>query len=178
MLFSIIWLWQRNKTKENVSTRTVSQKIAAFSGYVIIFSALYLPLFFTKGTVAESIIPQYDIIQNFGVLLCVCGIFTSIWSRLLLGWNWSGGVTAKKDHELIVTGPYRFVRHPIYTGFIAALIGTCLVTGGIVGIVITGLYIFGLYAKINKEEQLLADLFGDVYSDYQKRTCKLIPFLW
>ncbi|MGS2761231.1 methyltransferase family protein [Sinomicrobium sp. M5D2P9] len=176
-LFSVTWLWQSNKTKENVNPRTTSQKISAFMGFVIVFLALYLPLFTTRG-VGKIVIPPYFSIQLTGVILSVGGIFISIWSRLLLGWNWSGGVSAKKEHELIVTGPYRFVRHPIYTGFISGLIGTCLVMGSLSGIIITVLYTMGLFKKINKEEKLLADIFGNSYADYQKRTYKLIPFIW
>lgn len=176
-LFSMTWLWQRNRTKENINPRTTAQKISGFLGFVIIFLALYSPLFFTGG-IAKVIIPQSHVVQTIGLICCIAGVFISIWSRFLLGMNWSGGITAKKDHKLIVSGPYRFVRHPIYTGFITALTGTCLVMGGIAGILVTGLYTIGLLTKINKEEVLLTELFGEVYTEYRQRTRKLIPFIW
>lgn len=175
LLFSMTWMLQRNKAKENVDPRTASQKFKGFLGYVILFSLLYLPLFFAKDMV--RVVPQNIVFQVLGVALCVIGVSVCIWSRLLLGWNWSGGVKAKKDHELIVKGPYRFVRHPIYSGFIVALTGTCLVVGGISGIVITVIYTLGLNMKIRQEEKLLAGLF-DTYAGYKERTYKLIPFVW
>ncbi|HVI46348.1 MAG TPA: isoprenylcysteine carboxylmethyltransferase family protein [Chitinophaga sp.] len=167
----------RNRTKENVQVRTTRQRIMGALGYVIIFTFLYLPLF-VKGGFAGRIIPNTAWLQLTGALLCIVGVGTCIWSRALLGSNWSGGVTAKKDHELVVKGPYRLVRHPIYTGFICALAGTCLVTGGLGAIVITSVYTLGLCMKINQEEVLLSDIFPGSYAAYQQHTRKLIPFIW
>ncbi|PSL44757.1 protein-S-isoprenylcysteine O-methyltransferase [Chitinophaga niastensis] len=176
-LFAACWLLLRNETKENVSTRTFRQRNMGFLGYLIIFSLLYLPFFVTNRFVFR-IIPPYAALQSVGALLCAAGVGICIWSRIVLGWNWSGGVTAKKDHELVIKGPYRLVRHPIYTGFICAVAGTCLVTGSLPGIVISCVYTLGLCMKISDEEILLSNVFPDSYATYQQHTRKLIPFIW
>ncbi|WP_072315582.1 methyltransferase family protein [Sinomicrobium oceani] len=177
IMFSLTWIWYGNKTKENVRPLTFREKISAFMGFVIVFAALYLPLWTTKG-IGRIVISRNAVVEIIGLILCISGVFIAIWSRLLLGWNWSGGVSAKKGHELIDSGPYALVRHPIYTGFITGVIGTCLVMGSLSGIIVTVLYTLGLFGKIDKEEKLLCNIFGDSYLDYRKRTYKLIPFIW
>lgn len=172
ILFGFCWLTLRNRTKENVQIRTTRQRWLGVIGYAIIFSALYYPLF--TGT---RLLPASPLLQATGVLLCVAGIGLCIWSRLLLGTNWSGGVAAKRDHELIIRGPYHVVRHPIYTGFITALAGTCLVTGGGAAIFVTVVCSLSLYMKIAREEILLNELFPGTYAAYQQQTRKLIPFI-
>ncbi|WP_113613719.1 methyltransferase family protein [Chitinophaga flava] len=174
ILFCICWLLLRNRTKENVQTRTPGQRFMGALGYLIIFLALYLPLF----TQHYRLLPNHLYLQTAGAILCMVGVATAIWSRVLLGTNWSGGVHAKKDHELIVRGPYRLVRHPIYTGFIFAMTGTSLVTGGWSGVIISLVYALGLCLKIAQEEILLNELFPGTYAVYQQHTRKLIPFIW
>lgn len=172
ILFGCCWLTLRNRTKENVQLRTTRQRWLGVIGYTLIFSALYYPLF-----TGSRLLPALPLLQGIGALLCVAGVALSIWSRLLLGTNWSGGVAAKRDHELVVKGPYRLVRHPIYTGFLAALAGTTLVTGGTAAIFATVIVALSLYMKIGQEEILLNELFPGTYAAYQQQTRKLIPFL-
>lgn len=171
-LFIACWLTLRNRTKENIQYRTTRQRILAATGYLLIFTALYLPLF-----TGAHLLPASAPLQTTGAILCIAGIGLSIWSRLLLGANWSGGVTAKRDHELIIRGPYRVVRHPIYTGFLMALTGTSLVTGGGAAIFVTVVCLLALYLKIAQEEKLLNELFPGAYAAYQRQTRKLVPFL-
>lgn len=171
-IFICCWFMLRNRTKENIQYRTNRQRWLAAIGYLLIFTALYLPLL--TGT---RLLPAWWPLLAAGTALCIAGIGLCIWSRLLLGANWSGGVAAKRNHELVIKGPYRVVRHPIYTGFLMALTGTSLVTGGTPAIVVTVICSLGLYLKIAREETLLNDLFPGAYAAYSQRTRKLIPFL-
>jgi len=177
VLFCSYWFLLRNKTRKNIQGRTPRQRYLGVLGYVLIFSLLYSPLF-VSGGFAGSILPVHYLLQGCGAALCIAGVGLCIWSRTILGRNWSGGVTAKQGHELIIKGPYRLVRHPIYSGFITALAGTCLVTGGLAAMVITGIYTLALCLKINSEEVLLRDIFPDSYEVYQQQTRKLIPYIW
>lgn len=177
VLFCSYWLLLRNRTRENIRKRTTRQRYLGTLGYLLAFTLLYLPLF-VRGGFAGRVLPAHYLLQGIGGIMCMAGVGLCIWSRTLLGQNWSGGVTAKQGHELIVKGPYRLVRHPIYTGFLTALTGTCLVTGGLAAIMITCLYTLALCLKINAEEVLLKDVFPDTYALYQQQTRKLIPFIW
>src|SRR5205814_7527021 len=101
----------------------------------------------------------------------------SVWARVYLGGNWSAAVAVKADHELIRTGPYRYARHPIYTGILVALAGTALARGEWRGLVALAFAFLGLWRKLSLEEALLTEVFGAQYADYQANVPALIPFL-
>jgi protein-S-isoprenylcysteine O-methyltransferase Ste14 len=107
----------------------------------------------------------------------MAGCLFAIWARLILGANWSGTAKVKRGHELIVKGPYRFVRHPIYTGIITACIGTTLAIGEwrcIMGLIVVFL---GLVLKMTQEERLMIATFPQAYPQYRRRVKALIPGL-
>ena len=110
-----------------------------------------------------------------GALLTILGIAFAIWARSKLGRNW--GRLQKKDPVLVTTGPYTYVRHPLYAGAMLALFGSAL-TGSIVAIVyfIAGI-MYCLY-RINQEEPAMLSLFPEQYPSYKARTKKVIPFVW
>lgn len=115
--------------------------------------------------------------QIVGVILCGLGIAFAIWARWHLGRNWSGTPSIKEGHELITSGPYRLVRHPIYTGMILALLGSALVAG-IIWLVISVVFLVNFLYRIPIEEKYMMELFPDQYPEYQRKTKSLIPFLW
>jgi len=117
------------------------------------------------------------IVQLAGTILCGAGIVFAIWARWHLGKNWSGTPSMKEGHELITSGPYRFVRHPIYTGMIAAILGSALVGGAVwlfVFIVMAANFLY----RIPVEERYMMKLFPDQYPEYKKRTKALVPGVW
>ena len=84
----------------------------------------------------------------------------------------------KKDHELIQRGPYRLVRHPIYTGLLLAVFGSCLAEGRVWNLAVVGMATILLIAKLKAEEALLARQFPDAYLQYRRRVKAIIPFLY
>jgi protein-S-isoprenylcysteine O-methyltransferase Ste14 len=110
--------------------------------------------------------------------LVVGGLTFSVMARTCLGSNWSGVVTVKKDHELIRSGPYRWVRHPIYTGLLLALLGTALSIGNGRALVGLALIVVSALRKIEIEEHFLSDQFGDDYARYRAEVPALVPFVW
>jgi len=112
-------------------------------------------------------------------LVCVGACLFAIWARLTLGRNWSGAMASLgEDHELVQSGPYRYVRHPIYTGFLLAMLATAVTLGTLSSYlaVIVGLVAFRL--RIGIEETLLLAQFPQAYPAYRKRTAALIPGLY
>jgi protein-S-isoprenylcysteine O-methyltransferase Ste14 len=105
------------------------------------------------------------------------GLLFTVWARVYLGRNWSGTVTIKRDHELIVNGPYDIVRHPIYTGLLVALIGTAMARGEWRGLLAVLLAWAALWRKLRLEEQWMAECFGHQYEVYCRRVPALVP-LW
>ena len=110
-----------------------------------------------------------------GFVLVALGLGFSVAARAWLGGNWSGTVTLKQDHELIRRGPYRWVRHPIYTGILLALLGSVIALGEWRGVVGLALIILSLLRKIAVEEAFLTHQFGDVYTRYRAEVPALIP---
>lgn len=101
----------------------------------------------------------------------------AIWARSTLGRNWSGAVTVKAGHELIRTGPYKVVRHPIYSGILAALVGTSIGEGTLPSSIGVGIALCGLRMKWKTEERFMADQLGAQYVQYQREVKAVIPGL-
>jgi protein-S-isoprenylcysteine O-methyltransferase Ste14 len=106
------------------------------------------------------------------------GLLFTVWARVHLGLYWSGEITLKVGHRLIRTGPYRLVRHPIYTGFLLAALGSAIsaATGdALLGAV---LVILALVVKLRREESLLIGEFGDEYRQFKLQTPALLPLIY
>ena len=114
---------------------------------------------------------------RFGAALTFAGIAFAIWARVWIAGNWSSDVTLKRDHELIVDGPYRWVRHPIYTGILVALAGTALAVGewrAVLAVVLAGA---AYWRKLTIEEAVMRRQFGEAYARYAERVPALVPFI-
>ena len=112
-----------------------------------------------------------------GLFALLLGVGFACWARVALGRNWSATVQLKQDHELVVAGPYRWVRHPIYTGILLGLVGTALVVGEWRGVLALVLVAGAFWRKLRHEEAWMRERFGAAYVDYMQRTKALIPGL-
>ncbi len=176
LVSELYWGFNSKGNKETIhQQRTLIRTFALISIYLA-FILIYVP-FVSVGLLALRLVPQNDLVGMSGVVLCGLGISFSIWSRKILGRNWSGPVTFKKKHELIRSGPYRIVRHPIYFGSLVSLTGSALTTAELRGFLGVLMVFFGLLKKINEEEGLLGNHFQE-YADYRMRVKKLIPFIY
>jgi protein-S-isoprenylcysteine O-methyltransferase Ste14 len=115
--------------------------------------------------------------QIVGLILFLAGLGLAVWARIYLGRNWGMPMTRKDEPELVTTGPYRFVRHPIYSGLLLALLGTSLATNlyYLIALAVLGVY-FIHSARV--EEQLMTSSFPTAYPSYRARTKMLIPFVF
>jgi protein-S-isoprenylcysteine O-methyltransferase Ste14 len=109
--------------------------------------------------------------------IALAGLAVMLWARVILGRNWSGGVAFKEGHELVMSGPYRLVRHPIYSGLLLMALGWAVWRGrysGFWGLVVLVLL---FWIKARAEEQLMIQHFGDAYRGYKARVKALIPYI-
>jgi protein-S-isoprenylcysteine O-methyltransferase Ste14 len=115
-------------------------------------------------------------LQGTGLAIFLLGLALAIWARVYLGRNWGMPMSQKFDPELVTTGPYHRVRHPIYSGIILAMIGTTIAVSlyWLAAVAIIGAYF--LYSAI-MEERSMGRLFPDSYPAYKRSTKMLIPFL-
>jgi protein-S-isoprenylcysteine O-methyltransferase Ste14 len=113
-----------------------------------------------------------------GASATVAGLFFAVWAREHLGRNWSRSVTIKQDHELITTGPYAAVRHPIYTGILTGFLGTAIAISQVRGIIVFVLIFLVFWAKLRMEEEWMRSEFGQTYAAYAHQTAALVPYLF
>jgi protein-S-isoprenylcysteine O-methyltransferase Ste14 len=116
-------------------------------------------------------------LQGIGLAIFLLGLALAIWARVYLGRNWGMPMSQKADPELVTTGPYRSIRHPIYSGIILAMIGTTIAVSlyWLAAVVVVGAYF--VYSAI-MEERYMAGRFPDSYPDYKRSTKMLIPFIF
>ena len=108
----------------------------------------------------------------------VAGLLFAIWAREHLGRNWSHAVTIKQGHELITSGPYTVVRHPIYTGMLAGLLGTAIALSQLRGFIGLVLFFVMFWLKFRKEEEWMRSQFGETYATYASQTAALVPYIF
>src|SRR5205085_5581247 len=110
-------------------------------------------------------------------IACLLGLIGALWSRRTLAGNWSSEVVLKENHELIERGPYRFVRHPIYTSVLLMVLGSMLLMGRLASVTGYLLITAGFYVKLKQEEGLLLRHFPIQYAAYRFRVKALIPYV-
>jgi protein-S-isoprenylcysteine O-methyltransferase Ste14 len=139
---------------------------------IIVVLVLVLLRVFRPGSLAVD----DPILEAVGTVLFLAGLGLAVWARIYLGNNWGMPMTQKDDPELVTSGPYRLVRHPIYSGILLAILGTTLATTlyWLIALIVMGAY-FLYSARV--EERLMAETFPEAYPSYRASTKMLIPFL-
>jgi protein-S-isoprenylcysteine O-methyltransferase Ste14 len=160
---------KRTKAREKSLDRLITV-VVVVAAYELLFSRGL-----RMGPLGWRFLPEEQWIIYFGIALTCLGTAIAIWARYCLGEYWSARVTLKEGHQLIRTGPYEFVRHPIYTGMLVACVGTAVVVGEWRGILAIALLMAAHSRKAIREERLLTSEFGDEYTAYRKNTGFLLP---
>ena len=119
--------------------------------------------------------PQSAFTMAIGLGLAIIGLGIAVWARRHLGRYWSGRITLKVDHQVIQSGPYAFVRHPIYSGILLALLGTVISIGTVRSCIAIVLMFLSFVVKLTLEERWLCAHFGAEYEKYRRRVKALIP---
>jgi protein-S-isoprenylcysteine O-methyltransferase Ste14 len=173
VLFSAYWeIAAKNAAPVKSSESSGSRALHVFLANV----ALLLEMTPIRGL--GRFLPASSLIMAGGLVLEAMGLFVAVWSRRNLGRNWSGEITIKVEHQLIRSGPYKLLRHPIYTGLLTMYAGTAIVTGewlGIIGVIVAA---FAYWRKIRLEEAVLRAAFGADYDAYCRETWALAPGLF
>jgi protein-S-isoprenylcysteine O-methyltransferase len=127
------------------------------------------------GPLSLRIFPDGPLLEYGGLIITSAGLAFTAWGRAILGRNWSAVVTIRQNHRLIRTGPYRWVRHPIYSGLLLAMLGTAIYFGQWRGLVGMAVGLTGFWMKARLEETFLIEQFGEEYIEYKKEVKALIP---
>lgn len=181
-LFTVLWIvflvyWNllggRTKTTQRMEP-TVSRVLRAVAFLAAIVLLSYQ---FPIAWLNFQLWPQDAVTFWGGAVLTVAGMLFCMWARLHLGRNWSRSVTIKQDHELIVSGPYALVRHPIYSGLYVAFLGAVLAEGEPRALVGFALVAVSLWYKLRLEEKWMQTQFGTRYETYSRRVAAVVPYV-
>lgn len=174
--YSLYWWLSARKVKGTTRREAWTSRMARLACIVAAFMLLWVPRFHVAG-LDHRFVPLGAHGYWIGAAITACGLLFSIWARRHLGTNWSQAVTLKTDHELITSGPYGWVRHPIYTGLLVGFLGTAIARGELRGLVAVLLVLTVLWLKLRLEETWLSAQFGEAYTLYSRRVAALVPFL-
>jgi protein-S-isoprenylcysteine O-methyltransferase Ste14 len=182
VIFGLYWFISSSSVKSTQETR--GWLAGNWHGIWLLIGGLFLsnlPFLAKVGVSISSLtillIPSSIVINVVIIVFAVTGLIVALIARRTLAGNWSRAVAFKEDHELITTGLYHYVRHPIYTGILLMILATALSVGTLsagIGFVII---VLGLWFKLRAEEELLTKHFPKEYLAYKDRTKALIPYV-
>jgi protein-S-isoprenylcysteine O-methyltransferase Ste14 len=161
------------KTAVNENTGLRVFRLAILALMLILLMTHWLRI----GPLGWRFVPRHSAIIWLGAVLTFLGAALAIWARWKLGRNWSDKVVLKVDHQLIRTGPYRYLRHPIYAGVLLAVAGTALTIGEWRGVAALGLLGTNYCIKAMREEKILAANFGEAFAEHKRTTGFFLPGL-
>jgi protein-S-isoprenylcysteine O-methyltransferase Ste14 len=175
--FIVYWRIKAAGTKANQRREPDAAGILRALTFVIVIALLSIPRiplpWLYRQLWPSGIWPFW-----IGAAVTVMGLLFAVWARHHLASNWSSAVTIKQGHELITTGPYALVRHPIYTGILTGFLGTAIALSQVRGVIGFALILVVLWAKLRTEEEWMRSQFGETYVTYAHQTAALVPYLF
>jgi protein-S-isoprenylcysteine O-methyltransferase Ste14 len=171
-------VWSRRTAARPPALRQIAHWVPTITGFGLLAFGSAVPI--DGGQLAIVTSPLWSLAFAAGWALaglCASGLLFTWWARLWLGALWSGSVGRKDGHTVVQSGPYRLVRHPIYTGLILAAFAMAIQIGMAANLIGAGLIAFGFWLKANLEERFLSEELGsEAYAAYRRRTPMLVPF--
>lgn len=179
MLLWFAWLayWFVASGDSKADAEAESPLARLFHEAVLVGGGLVMALTASSGGVLRSLRFWPDGLAPYalGLLMTALGLALTVWARVHLGVNWSAAVARKHEHQLVRTGPYARVRHPIYTGLVLAFLGGLVARGDVGALLGSTLMTLALVIKLRREERVMREAFGDAYSEYSAHVPALVP---
>lgn len=179
--FFLFWIISaRARQRESAGEAPAREGAGSRVAHVALVSlAFFLLLWPRWGRFLETELwrgQTWTIVAGLGIE--ILGLGFAVWARGALGKNWTGRITTSGAQDLVIAGPYRIVRHPIYTGFLTGLVGTAVVVDAVRGLVAVAIAAGAYARKVRREETALRGRFGSRYEEYSARVSALVPGLW
>jgi protein-S-isoprenylcysteine O-methyltransferase Ste14 len=174
-IFWVYWIISAMQTKNEQKANRLNSTTSRLAFFLVLLSVLFIPYFISPKH--QQYVSGNLSIKILGVIIFYSGIVLAIWARRHLSTNWGLPMAKKKNLSLVTSGPYKFVRHPIYTGLLLAILGTAIVKDYSWFILLVFAVVFAVFSSL-REEQYLEHKFSDRYFDYKKHTKMLIPFVF
>jgi protein-S-isoprenylcysteine O-methyltransferase Ste14 len=174
LLFSVYWSIE---AKDSAQTKTAESWWSRRLHLIWVNGALLLLVLPVPG-LTRRFLPANHLLVPAGLAIQAAFILLAVWARRRLGSNWSGEVRIAAEHQLVTSGPYRFIRHPIYTAVLGMYCGTALVSGEIHAPLALVVVTMAYWRKMRLEERALGEEFGGDYDAYRHETWALVPLLY
>ncbi len=179
LILGLYWVWSSRRIKATSQKESFPKRLAAYYFPLVAAGALLGPGgFYGDYWLHHRFMPEFGLFESVGLVLVIAGVSFACWARYTLGRNWSIAAQLKHEHELIQSGPYRFVRHPIYSGLLLAFLGTTVMIGEWRALLAFAIILISFLYKFRVEERLLRMHFGDAYLQYASRTKALVPVVY
>jgi len=195
IIFTALWVvfvsiltWVRYSTRQPKSEQPPSKEakkehlryMVALALFAIVWLGGIILYIFIPNLITPLSIPLPDLFRIAMAIITALSIPFVAWSYLTIGKNWVHALEPskflqKEDDKLITTGPYKYVRNPIYFGCFTFIVTLALESSNLLVLIPVLVLIALIYAQIGNEEKMLLDRFGDEYRDYMKQTPRLIP---
>ncbi|MBN2086457.1 MAG: isoprenylcysteine carboxylmethyltransferase family protein [Anaerolineales bacterium] len=177
-VFFLFWILSALRNRQSVRHREpFSSRFVNIFLYSIT-AALLIYDWRIAAPLSSRFIPDHWMISLAGLAAQAAGLWFALRAQSHLGSNWSAQVTLATNHQLIQSGPYRLVRHPMYFGILAGMFGTVVVIGELRGFLAAAAVLAALLWKIRVEEDMLSRHFGEGYQNYRKGVKSILPFLY
>jgi protein-S-isoprenylcysteine O-methyltransferase Ste14 len=175
LLFAMFWLSTALGSKKPSRTEAPAERL----GHIAFMAAGFLLLYDSAPQFLDWLnrrfVPDERWVTWLGAWLTLAGVLFAVWARATIGKDWSAEVQIKEGHELIRSGPYAHIRHPIYTGILLAVAGSALSIGEYRALVALAIMCIGFARKAKKEESFLAAQFGSAFAEHRRRTGFFLP---
>jgi len=176
-IWIVWWMYWLISARFTARTKGSESWLARMTHLVPWGLAFFLIFHDPHDAIFYGIIYRLRWLQAVGAAVTAAGLLFAVWARVHLGKYWSAMITLKDEHKLIRTGPYRFVRHPIYTGFIAGAIGSAITIGSGDAWVGAAILMPTYLVKIWREEKFLSAEFGEEYGRFRREVAMIVPFV-
>jgi protein-S-isoprenylcysteine O-methyltransferase Ste14 len=173
LVFVLVWVVSALFVKRTVERSTGWARLLVWVAVIVLFTRVsHIP------GLRQPMWPRTAALSALAALVTVAGLIVCVWARTVLGRNWSGTIAFKEGHELIERGPYAYVRHPIYSGFLLMGLGTAIGSARLESFLLLATAAVALGIKARFEEQFMSRHFPEAYPQYRRRVKALIPGVW
>jgi len=170
----------RNRVRDTEESRAKREPLAGRVGYLGLLLAGFTLLFWQPPItyLEQRLWPSPGAWLAGGLTVQAAGLVFAVWARHTLGRNWAARITLGASQELVAQGPYRLVRHPIYSGLLFSVLGTAAIVGQVGAFLGFLLVLIGIVIKIRREETAPRQHFGGAYQEYAHWVPALVPGMW
>jgi protein-S-isoprenylcysteine O-methyltransferase Ste14 len=181
-LFPSLWLawaiywWVSSRGTKPALRRESAASRFSYTWPLLVAAILFAVPDLPVPALRQRFIPRSAWTFALAAAVTGAGLLFTVWARRTLGSNWSGTVTIKQGHELVTTGPYAIVRHPIYSGLLLAFAGSAVAIGQWRAVLALAFAVPSFVHKLRIEERWMREKFGEAYGVYCERVPALVPF--